>query len=93
MKIDAHHHFWKYDPDTYSWMNENMDILKVDYQPADLKRETEISEFPDRWIEYMKKHVKFYNKIGPNEQEEFKNRILQFINSTRIIGYAGIQLF
>ena len=43
MKIDAHHHFWKYDPDTYSWMNENMDILKVDYQPADLKRETEKS--------------------------------------------------
>ena len=55
-----------------------------------LKRETEISEFPDRWIEYMKKHVKFYNKIAPNEQEEFKNRILQFINSTRIIGYAGM---
>ena len=39
MKIDSHHHFWKYDPVTYSWMNEKMDILKVDYQPADLKKE------------------------------------------------------
>jgi len=39
MKIDSHHHFWKYDPVTYSWMNEKMDILKVDYQPADLKNE------------------------------------------------------
>jgi L-fuconolactonase len=39
MKIDSHHHFWKYDPHTYSWMNEKMDILKVDYQPADLKDE------------------------------------------------------
>ena len=39
MKIDAHHHFWKYDPQTYSWMNEKMDILKVDYQPLDLKKE------------------------------------------------------
>ena len=39
MKIDSHHHFWKYDPVTYSWMNEKMDILKVDHQPADLKKE------------------------------------------------------
>lgn len=37
MKIDSHHHFWKYDPDTYSWMNDSMGILKRDYQPEDLK--------------------------------------------------------
>ena len=57
-----------------------------------LKRETEISEFPERWVEYMKKHVKFYNKIHPDEQEEFKNRVLHFINSTRIIGYARMPI-
>ena len=39
MKIDSHHHFWKYDPQTYSWMNHKMDILKVDYQPSDLRSE------------------------------------------------------
>ena len=39
MKIDSHHHFWKYDPHTYSWMNEKMEVLKIDYQPADLKKE------------------------------------------------------
>jgi len=39
MKIDAHHHFWKYDPQTYPWMNEKMEVLKVDYLPADLKKE------------------------------------------------------
>ena len=37
MKIDSHHHFWKYDPVTYSWMNVSMGILKRDYQPEDLK--------------------------------------------------------
>ena len=57
-----------------------------------LKRETEIIEFPERWVEYMKKHVKFYNKIDPDEQEEFKNRVLHFINSTRIIGYARMPI-
>jgi len=39
MKIDAHHHFWKYDPIRYSWMNERMEILKRDYQPNDLSIE------------------------------------------------------
>ena len=41
MKIDAHHHFWKYDPIRYSWMNERMEVLKKDYQPADLLVEIE----------------------------------------------------
>lgn len=41
MKIDSHHHFWKYDPHTYSWMNEKMEVLKVDYQPIDLRKEIE----------------------------------------------------
>lgn len=41
MKIDAHHHFWKYDPVRYSWMNERMEVLKKDYQPADLQVEIE----------------------------------------------------
>ncbi len=39
MKIDSHHHFWKYDPVTYSWMNEKMGVLKKDYQPEDLQAE------------------------------------------------------
>lgn len=43
MKIDSHHHFWKYDPHTYSWMNEKMEVLKVDYQPIDLRKEIEES--------------------------------------------------
>tara|TARA_B100000676_G_scaffold111442_1_gene111281 strand:- start:13 stop:840 length:828 start_codon:yes stop_codon:yes gene_type:complete len=39
MKIDSHHHFWKYDPVEYAWMNEDMGVLKSDHLPADLKRE------------------------------------------------------
>ncbi|MDA8990133.1 amidohydrolase family protein [Opitutales bacterium] len=38
MKIDSHHHFWKYDPETYSWMNDKMEILKQDYLPEDLHK-------------------------------------------------------
>ena len=39
MKIDSHHHFWQYDPVEYSWMNEQMGILKQDYGPEDLLRQ------------------------------------------------------
>ncbi|MFP6886871.1 MAG: amidohydrolase family protein [Opitutales bacterium] len=39
MKIDSHHHFWKYDPIEYSWMNEDMGVLKRDYGPTELKKE------------------------------------------------------
>ena len=37
MRIDAHQHFWKYDPVSHAWMDERMDVLKADYQPNDLK--------------------------------------------------------
>ncbi|EPR68245.1 amidohydrolase family protein [Cyclobacterium qasimii] len=35
-KIDAHQHFWRYDPIDYSWINEEMLNLKTDFLPDDL---------------------------------------------------------
>lgn len=40
MRIDAHHHFWKYDPAEYGWIDERMSVLRRDFLPADLKGET-----------------------------------------------------
>ena len=37
MKIDAHQHFWKYSPEEYTWINDEMQVLKRDYLPEDLK--------------------------------------------------------
>ncbi len=37
MRIDAHQHFWNYDPAKHSWMNDEMGILKTDFYPTDLK--------------------------------------------------------
>ena len=36
-KIDAHHHFWKYDRSQYGWIGENMSAIRRDFLPADLK--------------------------------------------------------
>jgi L-fuconolactonase len=39
MTIDAHHHFWKYNPAEYGWIDEDMASIRRDFLPADLKRE------------------------------------------------------
>ncbi len=39
MKVDAHQHFWHYDPVRDSWITDQMSVLKRDYLPADLEVE------------------------------------------------------
>jgi len=39
MIIDAHHHFWKYDPVVYDWITEDMGCIRKDFLPADLFKE------------------------------------------------------
>src|SRR5699024_8229680 len=36
MIIDAHQHFWQYDPVRLDWIGADMDILKQDWLPAQL---------------------------------------------------------
>ncbi len=35
-RIDAHQHFWKYDPVAHSWIDDAMWVIRRDYSPADL---------------------------------------------------------
>lgn len=37
MRIDAHQHFWKYDPVRDDWITEEIKILKNDFLPANLQ--------------------------------------------------------
>ncbi|MBP0904001.1 amidohydrolase family protein [Mariniflexile gromovii] len=37
MVIDAHQHFWNYDPVRDSWINDSMTIIRRDFLPSDLK--------------------------------------------------------
>ncbi len=36
MKIDAHQHFWNFDPVRDSWVNDEMSVIQKDFLPADL---------------------------------------------------------
>ncbi|CAM3782358.1 amidohydrolase [Rouxiella silvae] len=35
-KIDAHQHFWRYSPENYRWINDQMTVLKQDLLPKNL---------------------------------------------------------
>jgi len=39
MKIDSHHHFWKYSGREYGWIGDNMKVLRRDFLPPDLAKE------------------------------------------------------
>ena len=39
MFIDAHQHFWKYNPLEYGWINDEMAILKQNFLPEQLSQE------------------------------------------------------
>ncbi len=38
-KIDAHQHFWKYNPEEYKWIHDSLYTLKKDYLPDDFVHE------------------------------------------------------
>ena len=37
-RIDAHHHLWRYSPQEYGWLDENMATLRRNFLPKDLER-------------------------------------------------------
>lgn len=39
MKIDAHQHFWHYNPDEFGWIGPSATVLQRDFLPADLAGE------------------------------------------------------
>ena len=45
MKIDAHQHFWRYDPAEYAWIDDAMAVLRRDFMPPDAAREMALMGF------------------------------------------------
>jgi len=38
MTIDAHQHFWKYEPVKHAWIDDSMSVIRQDFMPIDLKK-------------------------------------------------------
>ncbi len=39
MIVDSHHHFWRYNPQEFGWISDEMRSLRRDFLPTDLRRE------------------------------------------------------
>jgi L-fuconolactonase len=37
MQLDAHQHFWRYDPAEHGWMDDRMTAIKRDFLPKDVR--------------------------------------------------------
>jgi L-fuconolactonase len=37
LRIDAHQHFWKYDPTAHAWITPEMKVIQKDFLPGDLQ--------------------------------------------------------
>jgi L-fuconolactonase len=45
MRIDAHQHFWKFDPVRDSWITDDMAVIQKDFLPGDLQTELKKNDF------------------------------------------------
>jgi L-fuconolactonase len=78
MNIDAHQHFWKYDPARHSWITDAMGALKRDFLPADLAPQLDAS------------HVDATIAVQADQSEEETLFLLELAGqSDRIAGVVG----
>jgi L-fuconolactonase len=45
MKLDAHQHFWHYNSTDYAWIGPDMEVLKKDFLPSQLRSELDTVAF------------------------------------------------
>ena len=78
MKIDAHHHFWKYSAEEYGWIDDAMNSIRRDFLPADIDAEIKAagidgvvsvqarqSEKETKWLlEFSRKHDFIKGVVG-----------------------------
>jgi L-fuconolactonase len=82
-RIDAHQHFWKFDPVRYSWIPDKMSMIRKDFLPKDIKPHLKENGF-DGCITVQ------------SEQSESEN-VFQLLNAKRndfikgIIGWVDLQ--
>tara|TARA_A100000171_G_C2140395_1_gene155016 strand:- start:9566 stop:10396 length:831 start_codon:yes stop_codon:yes gene_type:complete len=83
MKIDAHQHFWHYDPVRDSWIDSSMSVLMRDFLPLELKEEMDSNE------------IRGCVAVQADQSEEETNFLLQLAQSNSfikgVVGWVDLQ--
>jgi L-fuconolactonase len=100
IKIDSHQHFWRYNQNDYTWMDDRMEILRRNYLPEDLKKEMYFSGI-DGCIAVQARQVEEENRflLSLAEKYNFIKGIVGWVDlrstgvNDRLKQYSEYQVF
>lgn len=106
MRLDAHQHFWRYNPAEHVWMTDAMAGLKRDFLPANLEPLLDESGFDGsvvvqarqsleetRWLlELADSHARIKGVVGWVDlcSEELPEQLERFAKHSRLVGVRHV---
>ncbi len=106
MHIDAHQHFWTYNPREYAWIDDSMASLRRDFSPGDLRKELERNGFQGcvaiqarqtleetRWLlELAERHPFILGVVGwvDLRSPQVRSQLELFAGHPRLVGIRHI---
>src|SRR5246127_4773731 len=106
MRVDAHQHFWKYNPTEYEWIDDSMAAIRRDFLPEDLEPELERNEFQGsvavqvrqtleetRWLlELAERSHKILGVVGwvDLRSPDVRSQLSQFTRNPKLVGIRHI---
>ena len=106
MKIDAHQHFWIYNEQEYSWIDESMSKLKRDFMPADILKELDQAGFSGsiaiqarqsveetRWLlSLSQQHAFIKGVVGwvDLQSEKIEENLIEFAGEQKFVGVRHV---
>jgi L-fuconolactonase len=106
MHVDAHQHFWKYNPAEYEWIDDSMAAIRRDFLPEDLEPELERNEFQGsiavqarqtleetRWLlKLAERSSKVLGVVGwvDLRSPDVRSRLSEFARNPKLVGIRHI---
>lgn len=106
MLIDAHQHFWRYNPLGYSWISGSMEPLKRDFMPPDLEPELKALKFDGsvtiqarqsfeetRWLLGLAERYDFIKGVvGWVDlcSNDLETKLMEFSSSKKLVGIRHV---
>ncbi|PYX76355.1 MAG: amidohydrolase [Acidobacteria bacterium] len=106
MRVDAHQHFWKYNPAEYEWIDDSMAVIRRDFLPEDLEPQLERNEFQGsiaiqarqtleetRWLlELADRSSKILGVVGwvDLRSPEVRSQLSEFTRNPKLVGIRHI---
>lgn len=106
MPIDAHQHFWIYDPGQYPWIRDSMAVLRRNFLPQDLAHELSAGGFEGsiavqarqnleetRWLlELADRHEKVLGVVGwvDLQSDQVRDQLREFAARPKFVGVRHV---